>query len=110
MPSVQSYRVEFTTVAQHDLQAIIKFIAVDNPIAAAQTLAQLEARVRSLTRFPKRGRVVPELAAFGLPMYRELVAAPWRVVYRVSGKSVWILAVLDGRRNIEDILLDRLTR
>ena len=32
------------------------------------------------------------------------------VVYRVSGAIVSILAVVDSRRNIEDILLDRLIR
>ena len=53
---------------------------------------------------------MPELAAFGIRIYRELVVAPWRVVYRIGGKTVSILAVVDGRRNIEDVLLDRFVR
>jgi len=53
---------------------------------------------------------VPELAAVGVHTYRELVVSPWRLVYRISAKTVYVLAVLDGRRNIEDVLLDRLVR
>lgn len=31
-----------------------------------------------------------------------------RLIYKVEGKTVWVLAVVDGRGNVEDILLDRL--
>jgi toxin ParE1/3/4 len=41
-------------------------------------------------------------------MYRELVATPWGIMYRVSGHTVSVLAVVDGRRNAEDVLLERL--
>jgi toxin ParE1/3/4 len=110
MASPRSYAVEFAGVAQGDLQAIVESIAADNPGAALRVFDQIEARCATLNRMPERGRVVPELAAFGIHTYRELVVSPWRVVYRVSGKTVSVLAVVDGRRNIEDVLLDRLVR
>jgi hypothetical protein len=31
-------------------------------------------------------------------------------VYRISGETVVVLAVLDGRRDLEDLLLERLVR
>jgi len=104
------YAVEFAAVAERDLLAIVEFIAVDDSVAALRVLDQIESRCAALKKMPERGRVVPELAAFGIYTYRELVVAPWRVVYRVSGTTVSILAVVDGRRNIEDVLLDRLIR
>ena len=110
MASPHSFAVEFALVAQRDLQAIVEFIAADDLVAAACVLDQIESRTASLQRMPERGRVVPELAAVGIHTYRELVVAPWRLVYRISGKTVYVLAVLDGRRNIEDVLLDRLVR
>ena len=70
----------------------------------------MEARVAALQRMPERGRVVPELAAMGVHLYRELVVAPWRIIYRISGRTAYVLAVVDGRRNLEDVLLDRLVR
>jgi toxin ParE1/3/4 len=110
MASPRSFAVEFALVAQQDLQAIVEFIATDDPVAAARVLDQIESRTASLQRMPERGRVVPELAAVGINTYRELVVGPWRLVYRITGKTVYVLAVLDGRRNIEDVLLDRLVR
>ena len=110
MASPRSFAVEFALVAQRDLQAIVEFIATDDPAAAARVLDQIESRTVSLQQMPERGRVVPELAAVGIHAYWELVVKPWRLVYRITGKTVYVLAVLDGRRNIEDVLLDRLVR
>jgi plasmid stabilization system protein ParE len=39
-----------------------------------------------------------------------LVETPHRIVYRVAGSRVLVLAVLDARRSLEDVLLDRLLR
>jgi len=106
----RSYAVEFAAAAEADLQAIVAFIAADDPGAAIRVFDRIETRCALLRQIPERGRVVPELAAFGIHTYRELVVSPWRVVYRIGGKTVSVLAVVDGRRNIEDVLLDRLVR
>ena len=86
------------------------FIARDNPAAARQVLQNLRNRADTLKIFPERGRVVPELADVGLRLYRELLVTPWRIVYRVSNSIVYVVMVIDGRRNAEDLLLERLVR
>jgi plasmid stabilization system protein ParE len=110
MAAPRSYAVEFAAVAECDLQAIVEFIATDDPGAAIRVFDQIKACCATLRQMPERGRVVPELSAFGIHTYRELVVSPWRVVYRIGGRTVSILAVVDDRRNIEDVLLDRLVR
>ena len=104
------YAMEFAAVAESDLLAIVEFIAAADSVAVRPVFDQIELRCAALKQLPGRGRIVPELAAFGIHTYRELVVAPWRIVYRVSGTTVLILAVVDGRRNMEDILLDWLIR
>jgi len=42
--------------------------------------------------------------------WRELVVKPYRLVYRIEGDTVTVLAVFDGRRDLEDLLLERLLR
>jgi toxin ParE1/3/4 len=54
--------------------------------------------------------VVPELAGIGLHLYRELLVTPWRIVYRINNDTVYVMMVIDGRRNAEDLLLERLVR
>jgi len=34
----------------------------------------------------------------------------WRIVYRYDDKCVYVMAVLDARRDLAGILLERLTR
>jgi plasmid stabilization system protein ParE len=54
--------------------------------------------------------VVPELARFQMRTWRELVIRPYRLVYRIEGDTVTVLAVFDARRDLEDLLLERLLR
>ena len=54
--------------------------------------------------------LVPELALFGFSVWRESIVNPYRVIYRVEGDRVYVLAVFDGRRDLEDLLLGRLLR
>jgi plasmid stabilization system protein ParE len=106
----ERYQVRWAPVAIDDVIDIIEHIARDNPGHAAQLFDKLKARTDSLERLPDRGRVVPELQALGVRFLRELVLAPYRVLYRIEGGSVHIVAVFDGRRNLEDILLERVLR
>lgn len=96
--------------ARRDLVAVVSYLAERSPQAALSTLDRLEARVRSLVTLAERGRVVPELGRLHIQGYRELVVPPYRLIYRVRGPKVLVLAVMDARRSLEDILLDRLIK
>ncbi len=104
------YQVYWSKTAESDLIAIILFIRNTSPQAAANVFANIKNKTSDLVLFPERGRIVPELLAQGIGHYRELIISPWRVIYRFSGDAVYVLSVLDSRRNVEDVLLDRLIR
>jgi len=87
---------------------IIEYIADDNPANALRIFKQIKEKASSLYSFPERGRIIPELREQGISQYRELIIPPWRMIYRISEKTVHVLSVLDSRQNIEDILLKRL--
>jgi toxin ParE1/3/4 len=103
-----THSIVWVDLAARDLEAIARFIAREAPMNARRVLGRLRRSAGALTRFPERGRVVPELAAHGIVTYRELVARPYRIIYRVQGRDAIVLAVLDGRRDIEDLLFERL--
>ena len=96
--------------ARRDLDLLVAYLADRGPQAALLALERLESKARSLTILAGRGRVVPELARLHVREYRELVVPPYRLVYRVRGPEVVVLAVYDARRSLEDVLLDRLIR
>ncbi len=103
-------RVIWAEAAVRDLEDIISFVAIDSPLDAERLLGRLSAKARSLETSSDRGRIVPELLRFGMRTWRELVVRPHRLVYRVTGEAVIVLALFDGRREIDDVLLDRLVR
>ena len=103
-------KVLWTEAAVLDLENLARFIAADSPVNARKVLARLKLKAESLESSPHRGRIVPELAGCGLLRWRELIVRPYRLVYRIDGKRVYILAVLDSRRDLEDVLLERIVR
>jgi addiction module RelE/StbE family toxin len=105
----KKYDITWSNVAENDLKSIVQYIAEDSPPNALKILNRIKNRASSLYTFPERGRIVPELRDQGILQYRELIISPWRILYRISEKNVLVLSVLDSRRNIEDILLKRLT-
>ncbi len=104
------YIVEWANVAERDLESIINYIAHDSIDEALKMFYKIKDRALLLSTMPQRGRIVPELRRQGISIYRELVCTPWRIIYRISENKVYVLAVIDGRRNVEDLLLDRLAR
>ena len=106
----RKWRVVWTESATDDLVEIVSFVAGKSPTNARRLLIKLRSRADSLERSPQRGRIVPELASVGTRTWRELVVKPHRIVYRIREDIVMVGAVVDGRRDLEDLLLERLTR
>jgi plasmid stabilization system protein ParE len=88
-------KVTWSPLAEQRAHEPVDYVAEDRPQAAAAWLEALLERVGKLDRFARRGRVVPEI---GLPAYREVLHAPYRVIYRVDATRVVILTLRHGRR------------
>ena len=91
-----------------DLEEIATYVAASAPLDARKLIASLKAKTDSPARM--RERVVPELAYFGIRTWREVVVRPYRIVYWIEAATVSVMAVLDGRRDLRDVLLGRLLR
>ncbi|MFC1862734.1 type II toxin-antitoxin system RelE/ParE family toxin [Thermodesulfobacteriota bacterium] len=101
------YRIFWANVAECDLKDIIESISIDNPQNALKILKNIKQKASELFTLPERGRIVPELQDQGILQYREIVISPWRLIYRISERKVFVLSLLDSWRNVEDILLKR---
>ncbi len=105
-----THQVYWAAVAQTDLAAILAFVADESLHNALEILAKIREKAAAMTHTPQRGRVVPELLNQGISHYREIIVAPWRVIYRVEENRVFVVSVVDSRRNVEDVLLGRFLR
>lgn len=64
----EQYEIEWTAAARNDLDEITDFIVLDSIDSAIKIYHKLIQKVESLSRFPARGRIVPELREFGFEM------------------------------------------
>jgi len=48
------------------------------------------------------------LPAIGLREYREIFLKPYSIIYRVMAENVYVLAIADGRRDMQALLQRRL--
>lgn len=103
------YEVRIDNVAIDDLYAIYRYVANnDSPEKADHLLVNIQKAMLSLETMPARGNHPPEMQRWGIFDFREIFFKPYRVIYEIRNKAVFIHAVLDGRRNCEDLLHQRL--
>jgi len=92
------------------LDDIITYIAADSVDVAIIQYKRIKESAIKIGDFPEQGRIIPELQNENITTYREIIVKPWRMMYRTEGKHILILAIIDSRRNIEDILMKRQLR
>ena len=103
------FAVVWTEVAVRDVERVAAYLETEGSGRAEQIVDRILSRGESLERSPHRGRRLPELRSIGDRTWREVQERPWRIIYRIVGDhTVEIHGVLDGRRSLEDILLERL--
>jgi toxin ParE1/3/4 len=104
-----SHKVLLTRSAERDLEGIYDYIAEhDSQENADYVLDKLLEVVETLTTFPERGAHPKELAALGIREYRQTFFKPYRIIYRVTGKQVFIYLIADGRRDMQTLLSRRM--
>ncbi len=103
------YKVLLTAGAEFDLEEIYDYILNHDSKANAETvLDRLMTVVETLSSTPERGTYPKELGLLGMHDYRQIFFKPYRVIYRVIEKQVFIVLIVDGRRDMKSLLEYRL--
>jgi plasmid stabilization system protein ParE len=104
----KKYFVKWTAPAREDINEIIDYISLTNPSYAVKILDKIEDHVKRLDKLPGRYRIVPELERYGYLLYREIIVDYWRIIYKIENDFFYIMLVIDGRRNLEDLILKKI--
>ena len=83
---------------------------VSRVVPADKLLENLESTILRLQTMPLRGHVPLELERVGVLEFREVLFKPYRIIYEVVKTRVYVHCVLDGRRNMQDLLQERILR
>jgi len=95
-----------TADAARDLEEIFDYIALHDGLEKAVDV--LDRMENALSEYPHRGAYPKELLALGIHEYREIFFKPCRIIYRIMGDTVYVLLIVDGRRDMQRLLQRRL--
>lgn len=104
------FKVYVTKTAEDDITDIIEYISIESSERISGLIFdKIRKAILSLENFPNRGHEPPEFMNRKLG-FIEIHSDIYRIFYIVLGKSVYIISVLDGRRNVKEILEKRKKR
>jgi len=106
-----NYNVYIIADAEEDIFSINKYVAINDSVQKAETLlGNIEEKISNLSELANGGHIPPELERIGIYEYREIHFKPYRIIYQIIESDVYVHCVLDGRRDLEDLLQERLLR
>lgn len=91
------FEITWAESAIAGLLEAVEYIAGDSPSYAASLAVRAEGAAASLFQMPHRGRRVPE---YNDPNVRELIVGSYRLIYRVRGRDVIIIAFVHTARDL----------
>jgi len=95
--------VKWSAPAKRDLKQIHDYIAKDSKYYAKKVAQNIVASTEALNEFPRIGRIVPEI---GDTNVRELFVYSYRLIYEISTDRIEILAIIHGKRDFFDRLIE----
>ena len=108
---MKKYKVLIDPQAKQDLKELFIYVAANDSISMADKLLDaIEKTCYKLEEYPERGHIPQELKLTGIKRYLEIHYKPYRIIYEIEKNLVYIHSILDGRRNIQEILSERLLR
>jgi len=99
------FSIRFTENAEQDLEDIYVYISSHGfPEKAYYVIEKIEERIMSLSELPERGYIIKELSELGITEYREIFFKPYRIIYKLTDNTVYIMIIADGRRDMQTLL------
>jgi toxin ParE1/3/4 len=87
------------------MDEIWTFIARDSIDKANRFIHKLESQLRTLRRLPERCPLIPENDLLD-KQYRHLVYGKYRSVFRISGRTVYVVRIIHGARLLDTSMLE----
>lgn len=90
-------KIYWSPLAVERLENIFEYISKEDNVAAHKLISKIFQKVETLSKFPYRGRKVPEANRDEI---REVFESEYRIIYRVESKRVFVLSI----RNFKQLL------
>ena len=95
---------QFTPEAIEDLDNIWHFIAQENPQAADRVEAEIIATCLRIAGYPRIGHKRQDITVLPVRFWTVLKYPNYVIVYRSDTLPLQVIAVLHGKRDLEEVL------
>ena len=103
------FDIELTTHAYMDLIQIVEYVTAKvNLSFAEKKLVEIEQAINSLSHQATRGHKPHELYKINTAKQLEIIIDRIRIIYEIKEKTVFVIAIFDGRQNVQSHLLKRI--
>lgn len=108
---MKKFSVVLMAEAEDDLVDLYNYIPRHHTVEKAERILEnIDKVVTQLETLPLRGNWPTELERIGIRDYREVFYKPYRIIYQITGTEVYVYCILDGRRDMQTLLQQRLLR
>jgi len=99
------YDIIWSKDAGDELVEIISFIKYNTgKITAQKIYSKIINEVKRVSENATKRRISPLLKELGINYIYQLNINPWIIYYKAENKKMEIISIIDGRRNLEEIL------
>ncbi len=106
-----SYQVQIVQQAEDDLWDLYRYVLTQDGFDRADCLLEsIEEVCKKLSTHPRIGHVPPELDRIGILDYLEIHFKPYRIIYQIDRRNVFIHCILDGHRDMQELLQRHMLR
>ena len=99
------HEITWSKDAGDELAEIISYIKYNSgKMIAEKIYSKIISEVEKISGNPEGRRIAPLLREFGINYIHQININPWIVFYKVEDKKMKIISIIDGRRNLEEIL------
>lgn len=92
-------KLEWSEEALEDIESIATYIEKDSPAYAKSVVSKFFEKAQILKEFTDLGRKVPEMNDVNI---REIFVYSYRLIYKIDLDTVLFVAVVHGRRVLEN--------
>jgi len=99
-----AHKIIWSPEALRDLEGVFAYIARDSEAIGARVIEKLLEAVDRLAIYPESG---PRIREWKKSPYRHSVVRPHRIIYRIEGDAVFIIAIVHGAQDLKKLLRKR---
>jgi toxin ParE1/3/4 len=103
------YKINWSKDAGEEFIEIISWYKYKAGRNIAQRIySKINSQIKKLKDMPGMGKPVQILKDIGINNYRQIIQDHWIIYYKIEEQTVNIISVIDGRRNLEEILYKKI--